>query len=287
MLIFIAFIAPELMFQGFLSNLLSHLFFVHNLVPAYHGAINGSNWSLGTEMQFYILMAVMAPWIYSARIWKILVVFVLAAWAWRLGTTLLVQPDAMGPFKIFLVSTQLPGMLDEFAFGIVMAKLFRSDVASRVIDYCRSTWMALSVSALAGAVFYLMLTVYWKYASFWDLPLMVVFFRSFIAFAFALIVFAACLYSPGVLAKRILWPFSYLGEISFGIYLWHLPVLMSLKRLTWLDHGQVVVVALLLTVVLASVSWHFFEKPFLQRKANSKAGLVFVPPTSNFENAGA
>lgn len=74
---------------------------------------------------------------------------------------------------------------------------------------------------------------------------------------------------PSVQVKRLLWPLTYLGEISFGIYLWHLPVLLSLKRLNWLSFEQIVVLALVLTITLASVSWHFFERPLMQKYARS------------------
>ncbi|WLG88966.1 acyltransferase family protein [Pseudomonas cucumis] len=286
-LVFIAFIMPELMFQGFWTNLFTHLFFVHNLFPSFHGAINGSNWSLGTEMQFYVLMVAISPWLYVTRIWKVLLAFLMAAWAWRLGTTLLIQPDALGPFRIFLVSTQLPGMLDEFAIGIVMAKLFRSEIGHRIIAFCQRTPMAIGVCVVAAAVFYLMLSIYWRYASFWDIPMMVVFFRTFIALSFGLIIFAACMITPGEKAKRLLFPFTYLGEISFGIYLWHLPVLLSLKRLTWLSHEQIVVVALLLTIMLASVSWHFFEQPLMKKYSSSHKKAPIEGHATQVENATA
>ena len=54
-LVFIVFISPELLFSNFWSNLFTHLLFVHNLTINLHGAINGSNWSLATEMQFTYL----------------------------------------------------------------------------------------------------------------------------------------------------------------------------------------------------------------------------------------
>lgn len=39
-----------------------HLGFVHNLWHQTHGTINPPNWSVGLEMQFYLLIAVCAPW---------------------------------------------------------------------------------------------------------------------------------------------------------------------------------------------------------------------------------
>src|SRR5574344_2711029 len=83
MLVFIAFISPHLLFQHLFVNLGSHLLFLHNLVPQLHGSINGSNWSLATEMQFYVLMLIIAPWLRVGRWWVIALVFLLTAWLWR------------------------------------------------------------------------------------------------------------------------------------------------------------------------------------------------------------
>jgi peptidoglycan/LPS O-acetylase OafA/YrhL len=39
----------------------SHALFLHNLSPATHGSINGPNWSVALEMQFYAAMALATP----------------------------------------------------------------------------------------------------------------------------------------------------------------------------------------------------------------------------------
>lgn len=67
-------------------------------------------------------------------------------------------------------------------------------------------------------------------------------------------------------------PVSYLGTISYGIYLWHLPVLLSLKTLDWLKPELALMWCLVITCILASVSWHFFEKPLMDR-FNPKANI--------------
>jgi peptidoglycan/LPS O-acetylase OafA/YrhL len=57
----------------------------------------------------------------------------------------------------------------------------------------------------------------------------------------------------------------YLGTISYGIYLWHLPVILALKRVTWVDGPQALPSVLVLTVLFAALSWHFFERPLMMR----------------------
>jgi peptidoglycan/LPS O-acetylase OafA/YrhL len=57
----------------------------------------------------------------------------------------------------------------------------------------------------------------------------------------------------------------YLGSISFGIYLWHAPIVGYLSRysdqVTWVGVG---VASLACTLVGASVSWFLVERPIIQ-----------------------
>ena len=64
-------------------------------------------------------------------------------------------------------------------------------------------------------------------------------------------------------------PFRYLGEISYGIYLWHLPVLLTLLEKTTWQGGRLLGATMIFTIILASLSWHGFEKLWLT-KSNEK-----------------
>ena len=79
-----------------------------------------------------------------------------------------------------------------------------------------------------------------------------------------------------ILANRVL---NYIGVISYGVYLWHFAVLIQLQR--W-DFGRVAAVTtqwiwfpagLAGGVLLATVAWYGFERPFLSLK-----GLVRSRP---------
>ena len=67
-------------------------------------------------------------------------------------------------------------------------------------------------------------------------------------------------------------PILYIGTISYGIYLYHLPIkwVIGFKASKWISglpwfipHSAVFFVA---TVLMAAFSWHFFERPINQLK---------------------
>jgi peptidoglycan/LPS O-acetylase OafA/YrhL len=206
-------------------------------------------------MQFYVLILILGPWIARQASWKMLALFVGVAWVWRYGTALHIPVEsANGPVRLFMASTQLPGTLDEFAAGVLLAKLLRSERGQLWLQRY-GLW---SLPVAVGAV-WAVLTLFWGY-TYWDKLLMVVFFKSALAFAFFWVLLAACsLDSP--LWVKATWPLRYLGTISYGIYLWHLPVLLTMHDLPWLGPERALPIVISLTLALAAFSWHFFEKP--------------------------
>jgi peptidoglycan/LPS O-acetylase OafA/YrhL len=55
----------------------------------------------------------------------------------------------------------------------------------------------------------------------------------------------------------------YLGTISYGIYLWHLAEMLSIKRTGAFDGAQALPLVIMITLLLAAGSWHLFEKPLM------------------------
>jgi peptidoglycan/LPS O-acetylase OafA/YrhL len=67
-------------------------------------------------------------------------------------------------------------------------------------------------------------------------------------------------------------PVRYIGKISYGLYIYHLPMIWFVKQLGMfrsfekMSHIQVTFLAFTITVLLSAFSFHFFEKPMMRLK---------------------
>lgn len=273
---FVLLVEPGLRAQpDFAANLGAHLLFVHNLFFDWYGAINGPNWSLGTEMQFYLLIALAAPWLRSVRWWRLALTFLAIAWAWRWGSWWLLH--AGPPDRPYMAQTQLPGMLDEFAIGLLLARFVRAPRGRHALARARASLRLrcglLVVVALAWcAVFQLHQSF-----DYWEQPAMAVFFRTALGGCTAALLVVLCAW-PIAATHPVARLAGYLGKLSYGIYLWHLPVLFLLGQHTRLEPAVALAVALPTTMLLAACTWHLVEQPALRRWGRPGASATTVPP---------
>lgn len=277
-LVFMCFIQPEWLaapFKHLGKHLLAHALFIHNLFPATHGSIDGANWSIGVEMQFYLVIALSLPWLVRARTWVVLAVLFAIGLGWRALAFGWIGAD--DPGRMFHTTTQLPGTLDQFAFGILLCKIMVDQRHAALASWLRRH--PLPVMAAAVMLIVVMWLVFWRYSgNYWDNVWMIVFFRPLLGAAAGALILIAMVW-PWRVWRWLAAPFDYLGVISYGLYLWHLPVILSLQR-TGLPTG----VSFLLTTVagttlFAAVSWHLFEKRWMQG-AHAAAARATVAPSA-------
>ena len=124
-------------------NLGSHLLFVHNLFHGTEAAINGVFWSLGVEVQFYLLFPLIAA---AFGRWPLVTwgALCLTAFTWRNG----VEAWHYHDFRFLL--DQLPGYLDLFANGMLAAWLIVRLQASRAAAAWAPAFTLAALGALVG-----------------------------------------------------------------------------------------------------------------------------------------
>jgi peptidoglycan/LPS O-acetylase OafA/YrhL len=264
-------------------------------------------WSLSTEVSFYLLLPLFAA--LMARLARKL--------GWRTSAALVLSLLFMiGPVVRFLgASVQqptvlhlvqrltygLPGELPNFVVGMALAVLSVSEQGGhglpRAIEWL--TRRPTAAWALAAALFAFGATVgaYVRPAGLWSGPLD---FRTrFLldgvleaAFAGLLILPAAFARSARAVPHRVLtWrPLAFVGVVSYGLYLWHVPLGEWVINHTPLVHTAAsglgawpVILAVFLATGLAAAtaSYYFVELPFLARKRGWR--LRPDPPSAEAE----
>lgn len=223
----------------FASNLLfageNDYFAGHDAQPLLH------TWSLSVEMQLYLLVPVLSSLCARAgadrRPWLLggigIAVFVAGEILWRLAP----EPAYFLPVS----------RLWEFLAGALMATLAAN---GRLADRPARGIGLLGLAMLAG-VLWLQKDQVWSNTS------------ALLPVAGTLALLWACARNR---APRILTtaPAIFLGEISYSLYLWHLPVLVMADYLIPGRPGTVEIIAcLLVSTGLATLSWRFLERPFL------------------------
>lgn len=263
--VYLFLVRPEILTRPpaeLLIQLLSHALFLQNLHPFTHGVINGVSWSLALEMQFYVALVISIGWLVKLGALRVVLLLVGLSLVWRYGTTLFLPPGVAIVQMQVIYSTELPGTLDAFGMGIALALLLHKGEgfwAQRLLPGWQNCVMWLLLSAvmlwLAGA-FFLPRSDYWGHAG------MVTFWRSLLAMGFAAAL--ATVITCPLRGAGVLRPIRYLGQISYGIYLWHFPVLLALLALPGLRGGRLFVTVLAGSVLLASLSWHLMEKHWVR-----------------------
>ena len=233
-------------------QLFTHLAFIHSFWPDTFGAIDGPNWSLAIEMHFYLAIALLIGWIDRTPGWRIWLYTILIAWAWR-GTMFILHAHT-DTFVEMVHTNQMPGFLDEFGAGIFLAKMALGERPRRI-----AAGMWLVAACVTG---YVAMATFWPRAGFWDFPLMVTFWHT------ALSVFLLCLLGTAVSAPQFatrpwLRPLNYLGEISYGIYLWHLFAIQYVIHTLGMKQLPALLGVMALSILAAAISWRYFEKPFM------------------------
>ncbi len=261
--VFVAFVKPDILQRPDLAWLLiAQALFVHNLSPATHGVINGPSWSLGLEMQFYAAMALAGAWLLSRRGRWIAAALFLVAVGWRAAVWWLDAGSypATPSAAQFIHASELPGVIDAFAAGIFAALWFTQ---RRTNGAASKGSRALMLAALALACWAIALVEFVAHAGdYWTNPASAILLRSLTAVAGGLTV-AAAFAAPAPRIGHAAMTLA--GDLSYGLYLWHFPVLLWLQaRWPVAPPWRFAAAVFALTIALSATTWFLLERPILR-----------------------
>jgi len=222
--------------------------------------LNPVLWTLPIEMAFYAALPLLAlvglrlgrRRIGTHALFLVALVGVTVAWKW------LDYANAWGEIP----GKTLVAYIGHFALGMLVALWLERRRAGGRAFIGAPTTTALMLVGLAIVV----LQGFWRYRAPGTLPL-ALFSTLAPAAGFALIVAAAAA-GRGRATAWLRWrPLAAVGVISYGLYLWHLPLLLVLANAGALPEPLVPRLLIVLGVALlaAAASWRFVERPAIDR----------------------
>ena len=242
-----------------------HLLMLHNVSEKASYAINSVYWTLPIEFAFYFLLPVIATRIAArdawpaAKLYRLLALLYAACLAISLAYRVAVFP--LGGSNIAWISNQLPGSIDQFMLGTVLAAgLRRWQEDGGVVPAGLSN--ALTAGGLAGmvALIYYLDAIY---ATFWTGHHAVYWWYSANAFFAGMLVLGVAL-GGGVSRMLFANPVSVaIGTVSYSLYLWHYPVVEWLRAAD-LGYGAFFAAAIPLCLAASALSYWLVERPFLR-----------------------
>ena len=264
-----ALLAPAIVRDGLRSDITSTLAYVANWhfieSGSYFAAMGDESplehmWSLAVEEQFYlawpialfVLTRVVRP--PRARIFAVggLALTGILTSAWRLESIW----SAAGPDRAYMgTDSRIFGPLVGALLAVVLTRHARigsgraTNAVLLAIGGALVVWGMVSLGSSTGAT-----------SAYADGGALIV------ALGSAAVIWAlATRASPATRFLGLL-PVAYLGRLSYGIYIWHWPLILWSRENQWLDMSEWptilrVPVLAALTVALASLSYHLVEKP--------------------------
>jgi peptidoglycan/LPS O-acetylase OafA/YrhL len=244
--------------------------FLQNYSLATTGHLNPVMWTLGVEVGFYALLPVVG-WLAlrlaarGVRAQVLLVVSVIAVSpAWNV-LALALGWEGLAP-------RALPAWLGCFGLGMLVAIYVQRRGSVRIGPRATAALVvAAAVVVVADAI--------WSENGWWlDEG---IFSASFLrpsvqiavvghlgaAAGFALLVVAA-VRGSGPAVRWLGWrPLAAIGVVSYGVYLWHLPLLLALRESGLLPSALLprLLVVLAVALPVAAASWRFVERPLIER----------------------
>jgi peptidoglycan/LPS O-acetylase OafA/YrhL len=238
---------------------IASFFYVSN----YYYALNQNSdnlfshtWSLSVEEQFYLCF----PFLFLAfcsnlkRLTSVIYLIIALTWIWRI--VLVFGFDVSGGYIYCAFDTRLDHLLD----GCLLAIILREEKLKKFWQIMlKSTLMPfLTIGVLA-------ISIYFSQAN--------VTYKSTVGFTIEPILLAVLITQAITFSSHRFWkwldfaPIKFLGALSYSLYLWQ-QLTTSIIHSNFPNSPLIIKVLLIIivTILVATVSYYFVETPFLQLK---------------------
>lgn len=288
-------------------NALSHITLLHDNFPRFNRDLDGPFWTLAVEVQFYLLLPLIAAGIARVvgrtrsvvRLFGALLGVIALAELLRWLDTLLMasvtsQALAHGGWEAmrWIVVMATMGMqgkdLEVFFVGALCATLYvlgteREALARRTQRRAAAGLLAvgLLLSSIAAPAWELGAVLFTPGAQ-WGFAIIT--YPLVVGLSFGALTLGAAWGGPLVRAIFAAPPLRFVGLISYSLYVWHLPIL----------HGDLAIFAqmplwlrLVCVLVVSYLSYQLLERPFLRRRQRLHQSAAEQRPPTQPEATGA
>jgi peptidoglycan/LPS O-acetylase OafA/YrhL len=230
-------------------------------------------WSLAVEEQFYLFWPVIMLWLPRKWLWSAVILLIVSAPAFRCAMFFL--GNGMAGYVL------TPACLDALGLGALLAlggNLPRYQAAIRLVGLISFVLIGVSLVLPFDSDLWTTYVRHGLIDTMW-------------ALAFVALVSKASEGFTGPMGAVFTFtPIRYLGRISYGLYLYHLPIIVVvaavLEQLGLSTRGLICfVVSGSISLAIAALSWHRFEEPLNRLKhlfpySTAKRAVAVSCPTA-------
>jgi len=244
---------------------LIQVLFLQNMpirTQAYAWAWFGVTWSLAVEEQFYLIAPPLIRFLSARRLFFVLICTICAAPILRVMVSRIWMPGTTA------ASFLMPCRADALACGILLAMAWRSDSVRRFVGTNAVLFKRMLLGLLGG----LLALLWWLLHPSSLVGVSIGY--TWMALFYACLLLVTLTQEGSWIARAMRSPMlRRLGTISYCVYILHYAFNLLMHRL--ILHGSpeifdaqgvgVTVLALMLTIGVASLSWRYFERPLIER----------------------